>query len=95
MKASIDSAGRILLPKAIRDAANLEGGTEVDVRIVGDHVEIEPVPAEISVVRKGEFVVAVPSVTAEKQLTGDAVEEIRGQINREREKDTDSDVLSS
>lgn len=85
MKSTIDSAGRIVLPKAIREAANLEGGTEVDVRIAGDHLEIEPIPAAVSFVRKGDFVVAVPQRTLEKKLTVDVVEETRAQINRERE----------
>jgi AbrB family looped-hinge helix DNA binding protein len=95
MKSTIDSAGRIVLPKAIREAANLEGGTEVDVRIAGDHLEIEPIPADVSFVRKGDFVVAIPKRTPEKKLTVDVVEETRAQINREREGEPDRNNVSS
>ena len=84
-----------MLPKAIREAANLEGGTEVEVRIAGDHLEIEPVPADVSLVRKGDFVVAVPKRAPEKKLTASVVEETRAQINREREGDADRDDISS
>jgi AbrB family looped-hinge helix DNA binding protein len=95
MKSTIDSAGRIVLPKAIREAANLEGGTEVDVRIAGDHLVIEPVPADVSFVRKGDFVVAVPKRTPEKKLTAGVVEETRAEIHREREEGTERNDVSS
>ena len=86
MKSTIDSAGRLVLPKAIREAANLEGGTEVEIRIAGDHLEIEPVPAEVSLVHRGDFLVAVPKRIHDKKLTAEEVEEIRKQITDERQK---------
>ena len=84
MRTTIDSAGRIVLPKAIREAANLAGGTEVEIRITDDHLEIEPVPAEVSLVQKGDFLVAVPKSSLAKKMTAEEVERIRKQIQDER-----------
>ncbi len=60
MRSTIDRAGRIVVPKAIREAANLRPGTEVQFRVQGGHVEIEPVPLAVTLQRRGSLVVAVP-----------------------------------
>ena len=60
MRSTIDRAGRIVVPKPIREAANLRPGTEVEFRVQGGHVEIEPVPLTVSLQRRGSLVVAVP-----------------------------------
>lgn len=60
MGSTIDRAGRIVVPKAIREAANLRPGTEVEFRVQGGHVEIEPVPLAVTLQRRGSLVVAVP-----------------------------------
>jgi AbrB family looped-hinge helix DNA binding protein len=88
MRSTIDSAGRIVLPKAAREAVNLYGGTEVEIRVVGDHLEIEPVPMEIAVVQKGSFYVAEPGKKLEAVLTVQDVEGTRAQIEQERFNDT-------
>ena len=60
MRSSIDRAGRIVVPKPIREAANLRPGTVVKFRVQGGHVEIEPLPLTVSRQRRGSLVVAVP-----------------------------------
>ena len=60
MRSTIDRAGRIVVPKAIREAANLRPGTEVEFRVRGSHVELEPVPLAVTLQRRGSLVVAVP-----------------------------------
>lgn len=42
MKATVDSAGRILLPKSLRDALGLTPGSRVDVSAYGSGVQITP-----------------------------------------------------
>lgn len=42
MEATIDSAGRLLLPKALRDALGLAPGSTVDVAAYGSGVQITP-----------------------------------------------------
>lgn len=42
MKATIDSAGRLLLPKALRDALGMTPGSTVDVSPYGGGVQVTP-----------------------------------------------------
>jgi AbrB family looped-hinge helix DNA binding protein len=83
MKTTIDSAGRVVIPKKIRQQAGLEPGTVLDVRLHDGRVEIEPAPMPVRLVRKGRFLVAVPEVEVDP-LTIDEVEETRQAIWRNR-----------
>ena len=58
-KTTIDKAGRIVLPKAIREAAYFRPGMELRVTLRDGLIEIEPEPVEIKIVREGPFSVAV------------------------------------
>ena len=60
MNSTIDKAGRIVVPKAIRTAARLAPGTEISFRLVSGRVEMEPAPLKVSLERRGHLVVAVP-----------------------------------
>lgn len=60
MNATIDRAGRLVVPKSIRQAAHLQPGTRVRIRLVDGCVQIEPVPLAVSLKRSGRMVVAVP-----------------------------------
>ena len=51
MKTTIDAAGRIVVPKSIRERLQLAGGVEVEVEEHEGVVEIRPVSAEIEVVQ--------------------------------------------
>lgn len=69
MKSTIDRAGRIVVPKAIREAAKLRAGTELHIRLVEGRLEIEPAPLRVKLERRGKLLVAVapaqqPTVTA-------------------------------
>lgn len=44
MRTAIDAAGRVVVPKAIRDELGLTAGTPLEVRVVDRRIEIE-VPA--------------------------------------------------
>lgn len=56
----IDKAGRLVVPKAIRDAAQLHPGTQVRFRLSGGRVQIEPEPLDVKLERRGSVIVAVP-----------------------------------
>lgn len=70
MTATIDKAGRLVIPKAIRDAAGLAPGTPLDVRYRQGLIEIEPAAADVRLRRKGRFLVAeapnAPKLTREE-----------------------------
>lgn len=42
MRTTIDGAGRIVIPKRVRDRLALQGGDEVEVEALADHIEIRP-----------------------------------------------------
>jgi AbrB family looped-hinge helix DNA binding protein len=81
MKTTIDKAGRVVVPKAVRDACGLLPGTDVEIRAVEGRVEIEPSPLDVTLERRGRLVVAVP-LAAVGKLThievNAALEEVRG-----------------
>lgn len=58
---SIDSLGRTIIPKRIREAVGLGSGGTAKVRVVpGGIIQIEPIPAEGQRLKKmGKFLVAV------------------------------------
>ena len=61
MNATVDGAGRVVIPKGIRTAAHLEPGTKVRIRLTPNgSVEIEPEPLAVDLERRGRFTVAVP-----------------------------------
>jgi len=60
MKTSIDSAGRLVLPKAIRDEADLRAGEPLEVILRDGRIEIEPVPRKVRIRRYKGFKVAEP-----------------------------------
>ena len=76
----MDSAGRLVLPKEIRDEAQLEAGMPLRITFHDGRIEIEPAPREIRLVRKGRLTVAVPvedgpPLTA--QVVNETLESIR------------------
>ena len=56
MKSTIDAAGRVVIPKAIRAAAHLEPGTRLQFRVTAAGVlEIEPELLEVVIQKKGDL----------------------------------------
>jgi AbrB family looped-hinge helix DNA binding protein len=60
MRTAIDAAGRVVIPKELRDRLGLQRGREVDIRECDGHIEIEPAATPMSLVRRGTGPVAVP-----------------------------------
>jgi AbrB family looped-hinge helix DNA binding protein len=70
MKTTIDAAGRVIIPKAIRDSLGLVDGTPLEVTMRDGAVILEPPPAAVKLVRRGKNLVAepvapMPTLTAE------------------------------
>lgn len=42
MHTTIDAAGRVVVPKALRDALGLTAGTTLDISIYGDGLQVVP-----------------------------------------------------
>jgi AbrB family looped-hinge helix DNA binding protein len=82
MESTIDRAGRIVIPKPIREAAGLRPGLALKIEYRDGRVEIEPVSPQARLVRKGAVLVAsVPG--ALKMSVEETNEWVRKSRNRE------------
>lgn len=72
MVTTIDAAGRLVIPKALRDAIGLLPGA-VDISVDGTGIRIEPVAGATFVDKGGRPVIAATGTP----LTLDAVDDLR------------------
>ena len=77
MRTTIDKAGRVVIPHAIRTRAGLADGGEVDIQLDGAAIRLEPVTGN-DLVREGRFLVIPPTGSP---LTA---EEVRALIEEDR-----------
>ena len=84
MKSTMDSAGRLVIPKDVRRAAGIRPGMPLDIRVRDGRIEIEPAPISVRLEKRGRFLVAVPQESV-PVLTSDVVEETRQKLRNERE----------
>jgi AbrB family looped-hinge helix DNA binding protein len=80
METTIDSAGRVVVPKALRDALGLRPGQVLEIRAGDGRLEIEPAPTAVRLKRRGKGVVAVP----ESPLPVLTADEVRATLERIR-----------
>jgi AbrB family looped-hinge helix DNA binding protein len=80
MKSTIDGAGRIVVPKALRLALGLKPGQELEIRAGDGRLEIEIAPTLMRLKRRGKGVVAVPDA----ELPPLTAEEVRDTLERVR-----------
>lgn len=69
---TIDSAGRLVVPKPLRDAAGLRPGLELSIRLREGRLEIEPAPRDVRLERRGRVLVAEAKEPGD-ELTREAV----------------------
>jgi AbrB family looped-hinge helix DNA binding protein len=81
MRTTIDSAGRVVVPKAIREELGLYGGQEVELTAVDGHIEIDVPPTPMHFEKRGRVLVAVPDAPV-PPLTADKVREILEKVRR-------------
>lgn len=81
MRTTIDAAGRVVIPKALRERLGLLGGRAVDVREREGRLEIEPAPTPMKLVRRGRLRVAVPARSL-PALTDEIVRDTVDQLRR-------------
>jgi AbrB family looped-hinge helix DNA binding protein len=81
VKSAIDAAGRVVIPKPIRQVAGLKAGTALEIAYRDGKIEIEPKTSKIRLVRKGSVLIA--SVPGRKLSLKEVNEWVRK--SRERE----------
>jgi AbrB family looped-hinge helix DNA binding protein len=81
MRSTIDAAGRVVIPKDLRERLALEGGATVEIRERDGRIEIEPIGTPMTLVRRAGGPVAVPDV-ALPPLTDEIVRETLERVRR-------------
>jgi len=81
MKTTIDRAGRLVVPKKVREAAGIRPGSELTIRVADGRIEIEPAPLEVRLVKRGSLTVAVPRKRV-PPLTSEAVGQTLDRLRR-------------
>ncbi len=77
----IDKAGRVVLPKGIRERLGLHAGSEFEVMEEEDRITLKPVDKESKLVSKGGVLVFVPEEDFSKEGE-DLVKESRKERDR-------------
>jgi len=73
------SAGRLVLPKTVREEAGILPGMALKITVQDGRVEIEPVPRKVRIVQRGPLRIAVP-IEQGPPLTAETVERVRREI---------------
>ena len=66
MKTAIDAAGRIVVPKSLRDELGFRPGVTLEIYASDGALCIEPVPTPVTLVRRGKRLVAKPATRLPK-----------------------------
>ena len=82
MRTTIDKAGRVVIPAAVRDRAGLTPGTELRIRVDEFGVRLERIAAGPKLVRVGRRLVARPTVAVESRPKVDVAAIIEEERNR-------------
>jgi len=80
MRTTIDAAGRIVVPKALRDTLGLGAGQAVEVTIADGRLEVEAAATPMRLARRGRGLVAVPG----RRLPKLTAEQVRATLERIR-----------
>jgi AbrB family looped-hinge helix DNA binding protein len=79
MKTTIDGAGRVVIPKELREALCLRGGDEVEITLVDERVELVPAPRPTRL-RRGPHGL----LTSDLKVPGYGPEKVREELERTR-----------
>jgi len=82
MKTTIDKAGRVVIPAALRDRAGLTAGAELEVTVDDLGIRLERVAAGPRLVKIGRRLVARPTVHGETLPAVDVSALVEDERNR-------------
>ena len=80
MKTTIDAAGRIVVPKLLREQLGLKPGQSLEIRAGDGRLEIEVAATRMKLAKRGKGVVAVP----EEKLPPLTADQVRDTLERVR-----------
>ncbi len=64
MTLKIDKAGRVILPKPVRDRLGLRAGSDLEIEETRDGIVLRPAERRPSLIKKGNFLVHTGEVPA-------------------------------
>jgi AbrB family looped-hinge helix DNA binding protein len=82
MRATIDKAGRVVIPSSVRERAGLAPGTVLEITVDDIGVRLTPVAPGPRLVKVGRRLVARPSVNAESRPSLDIASLVEEERNR-------------
>ena len=82
MRTTIDKAGRVVIPAAVRDKAGFVPGTELEITVDDTGVRIERVAPGPKLVRVGRRLVARPTAATDTRPSLDIAALIEDERNR-------------
>jgi AbrB family looped-hinge helix DNA binding protein len=80
METTIDKAGRVVVPKELRDSLGLSGGEALEIREIDGRIELEPLPTAVRLEDRAAGLVAV----AEEELPPLSDDIVRATLERSR-----------
>lgn len=80
MKTTIDAAGRLVVPKALRHALGIRPGQALEIRAGDGRLEIDIAPTPMRLKKRGKGLVAVPH----EDLPALSAEQVRETLERVR-----------
>jgi AbrB family looped-hinge helix DNA binding protein len=82
MRSTIDKAGRVVIPAAVRERAGLSPGTELEITVDDTGVRLERVAPGPRLVKVGRRLVAKPTARVETRPNLDVATLIEEERNR-------------
>jgi bifunctional DNA-binding transcriptional regulator/antitoxin component of YhaV-PrlF toxin-antitoxin module len=73
MRTSIDAAGRLVIPRALRERAGIVGPTDVDLQIDGVAIRVEALVGDGLIERDGLFMIPATG----EPITDETIRELR------------------
>ena len=82
MRTTIDKAGRVVIPAALRERASFGAGTELDVKLDDLGIRLERVASPPRLIKVGRRLVARPTAPAETRAVVDIALLVEEERNR-------------
>jgi AbrB family looped-hinge helix DNA binding protein len=78
MRTTIDAAGRIVVPKVLREQLGLKAGLPLEIRAGDGRLEVEVAATQMKLAKRGKGVVAVPAETLPPLTAGQVRDTLEG-----------------